>query len=240
MPATALVSQEEDSADAGALIKSAAIFSDLPPSVLAALGDISRVRRYAKGEPVFSFGQFDGAEFFFAASGRLKAAIADASGAMLFESVLAGQFFALAEAVAGVENSRAHNATLTAEEDSQVLSIDALGFAEIVSQRPSLTRNLMQHFARELAAGGSAGAPTETTPERRVFAALMRYVERDAVSGDWRIPKMPKHREIAEASGVDEPSAAAAIALLIQEGVARREYPGLIIADMTRFGRLAA
>jgi hypothetical protein len=98
----------------------------------------------------------------------------------------------------------------------------------------------MHYFARAIAAGSSRAPQADASPERRVFAALMRYIERDAVKGDWRIPKMPKHRELAEASGVDEAAAAAAIAHLIQEGVARREYPGLVIEDMTRFGRFAA
>lgn len=239
MSATPLIAASDD-AEISLLIKRAPLFADLPQSVLDALGGISRRRFYRRGEPVFALGQFDGAEFFFVASGRLKAAIADGGGSMLFEDVAEGQFFALAEAVAASENSRAHKATLTAEEDSEVLAVDAAGFMEVVSQRPSLTRKLMQHFALALAAGVIQGAPSETTPERRVFAVLMRYVERDAANGDWRIPKMPKHRELAEASGVDEPAAAAAIALLIQEGVAKRDYPGLVIADMNRFGKLAA
>lgn len=239
MSATPLIPPSDD-AEISLLIKRAPLFADLPQSVVDALAEISRRRFYKRGEPVFALGQFDGAEFFFVASGRLKAAIADAAGAMLFEEVAAGQFFALAEAVASTENSRAHKATLTAEEDSEVLSVDAAAFLEIASQRPTLTRKLMQHFALALAAGVVQAAPTEASPERRVFAVLMRYIERDAANGDWRIPKMPKHRELAEASGVDEPSAAAAIALLIQEGVARRDYPGLVIADMNRFGKFAA
>jgi len=239
MSATPLTPLSNDE-DMVALVRRAALFADLPESVLTAIAEISGRRFYRQGEPVFALGQFDGAEFFFVATGRLKASIADAAGAMLFEDVCAGQFFALAEAVAALENSRAHKATLTAEEDSEVLSVDAAAFLEIVAQRPSLTRKLMQHFAQALATGVIQGAPSETTPERRVFAVLMRYIERDAANGDWRIPKMPKHRELAEASGVDEPSAAAAIALLIQEGVAKRDYPGLVIADMNRFGKLAA
>ncbi|NWG71933.1 MAG: Crp/Fnr family transcriptional regulator [Parvularculaceae bacterium] len=239
MSATQLVPTSDD-AGTSELVKGATLFGDLPHTVLEALAGISRRRFYSRGEPVFALGQFDGAEFYFVASGRLKAAIADSNGSMLFEDVAAGQFFALAEAVASVENSRAHKATLTAEEDSEVLSVDSAAFLEIVAQRPSLTRKLMQHFALALATGVIQSAPSETTPERRVFAVLMRYVERDTANGDWRIPRMPKHRELAEASGVDEPAAAAAIALLIQEGVAKRDYPGLIISDMNRFGKLAA
>lgn len=240
MPSTPL---DQDCAheDLSALIARAAPFADLPSPVLKFLSDISERHSYAAGETVFSFGQNDGAEFFLVASGRLKAAVPDsAGGAMVVEDILEGQFFGLAEAAAGGENARAEKATLTAETDAEVVAVDVQGFRGIVAQRPSLTRNLMQHFARALVAGAGAAVPAESSPEQRIFAALMRHVERDPVHGDWRIGKMPKHREIAEASGVEEAAAAAAIALLIQEGVARREYPGLVIEDMARFGRLAA
>jgi hypothetical protein len=51
---------------------------------------------------------------------------------------------------------------------------------------------------------------------------------------------MPKHRELAERAGADEAAAASAVAQLIQQGVARREYPGLVIADMAGLARLAS
>ena len=64
-------------------------------------------------------------------------------------------------------------------------------------------------------------------------------MSRDLVSGAWRIEKMPKHREVAQLAGVDEADAASAIAYVIQEGVARRDYPGLIIDDIARLNHLA-
>lgn len=237
MPATPLAVDISDD-DLPALLARAEPFADLPPAALEAISDASQRRRYAAGEAVFALGQHDGSEFFFVAAGRLKAVSPDrAGGAMIVDQIREGQFFGLADAIAGWDPARAEMATLTAETDAEVLSVDSVRFREIVAQRPSLTRNLMNVFARALAAGQPVGA--ESSPERRIFCALMKRIERDAVTGAWRIARMPKHREIADESGVDEQAAAAAVALLIQDGVARREYPGLVIEDMARFARLA-
>ena len=96
----------------------------------------------------------------------------------------------------------------------------------------------MHCFAASLSKAGFQAPPQESSPERRIFAALLEYVERDAVNGDWRISRMPKHRELAEKAGVDEAATAGAIAQLIQDGVARRDYPGLVIEDMAQLSRL--
>ena len=50
---------------------------------------------------------------------------------------------------------------------------------------------------------------------------------------------MPKHRELAERAGVEEAEAASAVAALIQDGVARRDYPALVINDIRRLSDLA-
>lgn len=221
-------------------LKTVAPFNTLPDAVLEAVSEISELRSYLAGEVVFALGQFDGSEFFLVRSGRLRASCADAeSGSMLFEDFGKGQLFGLAEAVASDENPRAGALTLAVEEDADLIAIDAAGFRAIVGQRPSLTRSLMQYFAAALVRASSP-APAESSAERRVFAALIEYVERDAVSGDWRVPKMPKHRELAEKAGADETAAASAVAQLIQQGVARRDYPGLVIADMAGLTRLAS
>ena len=60
------------------------------------------------------------------------------------------------------------------------------------------------------------------------------------MSGGFCIKRMPKHRELADEAGVEESFAANAVATLIQEGVARREYPGLLIDDMSRLNQLAS
>ncbi len=221
-------------------LASSAPFRDLPAPVLTAILQSAERRRYRAGETVFALGQFDGGEVFVVTAGALKLAVADLqNGAMLVEGLEAGALFGLAEAIVGADNPKAERMTLTAEADSVVIAIDAAALRLIAAQRPSLSKNLMVYFARALAESSFVAAPTEVAPERRVIAALMRRVERDAASGEWRIAKMPKHRELADDAGVDEALAAGAVARLIQDGVARRDYPGLIVADMARLERFA-
>jgi len=219
-------------------IASAAPFSDLQMQILDALAAAASRRRYAAGETVFAIGQYDGSEFLVVQSGRLKASHVDpSSGSMIFEETPQGAIYGLAPAVVGGEADGAQSVTIVAERDSEVVAVDAQALRELASQRPSLTRALMLHFAGRLA-GARAGAE-ESSPEQRVYAALCAYVERDAVTAAWRIARMPKHRELADRADVDEAVAASSVAKLIQSGVARRDYPGLIIDDIAQLNRLA-
>ncbi len=219
-------------------IAAAEPFCDLPDQVIAAIANAADVRSYAAGETIFAMGQYDGSEFMIVRAGKVRATYADAdTGAMLFEEASAGEIFGLAIAVAGGDGVRAASMSLAADRETELLAVDAELFRELARERPSLTRNLMLHFARRLS-GGSAAAE-ETSPERRVYAALASYVERDTVSAEWKIVRMPKHRELAESADVDEADAASAVAKLIQSGVARRNYPGLIIDDLAQLNRLA-
>lgn len=231
--------QSFDGPDAAAsAIAQAAPFRDLPEPVIASLAEASSVRAYSAGETVFAMGQFDGSEFMIVRSGKLQVAHADPnSGSMLMEHIRAGEIFGLAWAVIGEEMRAPVGVSLAAEQNCEIVAVDAAALRLIVSQRPSLTRNLMLYFARKVL--GDERVSEESSPERRVFAALSTLAERDTATAEWRITRMPKHRELADRANVDEADAANAVAKLIQTGVARRNYPGLIIDDMAQLNRLA-
>lgn len=232
---------ETDEQDIPEALMLTAPFSDLPKVVLKAVSEAAERRVYQADESVYSPGQFDGAEFLLVERGRLKAAYANPQNeAMLIEEIGPQQFFALAEAAAGGENLRADVVTLTADEDCRVIAFDAAAFRGVIARRPLLARKLMQYFAELLICAQLQTEPSELSAERRVFAALMEYVERDAISGAWKVQRMPKHRELGHKAGADEAATANAIARLIQDGVARRDYPGLIIDDIAQLNRLAS
>lgn len=238
MPANPLPHIEDADTAAAAAIAEATPFRDLPEQVIASLAEAGSVRSYSAGETVFAMGQFDGSEFLIVRSGKLQAARADQkTGSMLIEHIQAGDVFGLAYAVIGEDVRAPVGVSLAAERDCEIVAIDAAALRLIVSQRPSLTRNLMLFFARK--ALGDERLSEESFPERRVYAALSELAERDAVTSEWRISRMPKHRELADRANVEEADAANAVARLIQSGVARRNYPGLIIDDMAQLGRLA-
>ena len=234
----------ETSASADVILPSIASippFKDLPEAVLSAVAEVATVRRCAENETLYAFGQYDGGELFVGAEGALKVSLADPdTGAMMIDIVKDGQIFGLAAAVAGATEQNCDKLTITSEEEALVLAIEVQAFRVIVAQRPSLTRNLMHHFAQTLAGERFTVAAEESSPQRRIYAALMEYVERDAVNADWRIAKMPKHRELAEKADVDETLVANAVAQLIQDEVARRDYPGLVISDISQLNKLAS
>lgn len=222
------------------LIGSIAPFRGLPDAVCDALCANAGRRRYDAGQTVYSVGQYDGGEFFVVVSGVLKVATIDsASGAMVIEEYGEKSVFALDLAMSGCDEELYHRMSVTAEKALDLVAIDTHSFRELASQRPSLMRNLAAVFAEELALQRFSASAPGAAPAQRVFAALLSYVERDEVRGVWRIAKMPKHRQLAEAAGVDEAIAANAVALLIRESIAFREYPGLIIDDMARLNQLA-
>lgn len=226
--------------DARAAIAAAAVFAELDDAMIDRLAGIAEPRAYADGATIAAIGQYDGTEFFVVARGFLRVARIDsASGAMTMEACGPGQCFGLAAAAAGAEAPWGEDYTLTAEGETAFAAVDSAGFRAALDEAPSLARRILNHFAARIAQNDLRAAPAEdAAPERRVFAELLSLVAFEA--GAWRIDRLPKHREIAETVGVEEAIAAAAIARAIQDGVARREYPGLIVDDIERLKVLAA
>lgn len=230
---------QSDEREARDALLAAPLFRDLPSAVAAAVAAVSSVRRLRAGETLLTVGQHDGSEFYCVASGAMKVSRPAADGEMVIERILPGEFYGLAAAVCEKAREDEEAATIAADPDSTVVCVDAAAFRDVVAHRPSLTRALMLHFAAGLVAAARGGA-ADGAPERRIFAALLGHAEREPGTGVWRIARMPKHRELAERAGADEAAVAAAVARLIQDGVARRDYPGLVVADMARLTRLAS
>lgn len=215
-------------------------FHDLPPAVRDIICENSDRRSYEAGQTVFSLGQYDGGEFFVVLKGRLRVSRVDAkTGAMVIEEFGPNSLFGLETALVEEDDSDCQQLAVTAEEELDLIAIDAASFRSLAGGRPSLMRNIAFYFARQLTSLRFQTSPAQAAPEQRVFAALLEYVERDAVSGKWHIQRMPKHRELADRAGVEESITANAVATLIQEGVAERDYPGLIVNDMQRLNQLA-
>ncbi len=230
-------------AQSGDLLESLAtlpLFHDLSDKILGNICESVDLRHYDAGQTVYTLGQFDGSEFFAVISGSMKVSTFEPeTGAMLIEEVGSGAIFAM-ELVFGRGASDAfQHVSVTADEDLVILAIDAESFCLLTNRRPSLMRNVAMHFAGELAARRFRNMTAEARPEQRVFTILLKFVERDGVTGQWRVPHMPKHRALAEEAGVEESTTAAALAMLIQDGIARRDYPGLIIDDLNRLNDLA-
>ncbi|PQA87834.1 Crp/Fnr family transcriptional regulator [Hyphococcus luteus] len=215
-------------------------FQDLPEAVLSLLCEHGERRSYSEGQTVFSLGQYEGAEFLVVLSGALRVSVADGeTGAMMIESVGENDVFGLEIALADAKADLFQQIAVTADSDCDLVAIDAAEFKSLAAGRPSLMRNVAIYLSQTLVGLRFQAVTPQTAPEQRIYAALLECIARDPLSGLWRIEKMPKHRELADRAGADEAEAAAAVAALIQEGVAQRDYPGLIINDMSRLNQLA-
>ena len=202
-------------------------FQDLPEAVLALLCDHSERRSYGAGQTVFSLGQYDGGEFLVVLSGAVRVSVADGeTGAMMIENVGKGGVFGLEIALADPDPKLFLQIAVTADADCDLIAIDAAEFKSLAAGRPSLMRNIAVYLSEALVAQRFRASGQQTAPEQRIYAALLECISRDPLSGVWRIEKMPKHRELADRAGADESAAAAAVAALIQDGVAQRDYPG--------------
>ena len=245
MSATTLAAADEAApepeASGLAALNNIAPFQDLPAAVHEQLEKNSDRRAYTAGQTVYSLGQYDGDEFFVLLKGVLKVSVLDAeTGAMQIDEISENSIFGLEAVLTERSVDEFHRISVTAEDDVDLVAIDAEAFRGLASSRPSLMRNMAMYFAEQLSSVRYKTKTAQAAPEQRVFAALLQFVERSAVNGDWRIDRMPKHRELADQAGVEEAIAASAVAALIQEGVAKREYPGLIINDMQRLNQLAS
>lgn len=221
-------------------ILAASPFTDLSDKIISAIEEASSLREYAAGQTVFSMGQYDGADAFVVARGKMRVSVIDAeTGSVIVDDIGEGRSFAVDLTFVEGEKSVYSRLAVTAEEDLALVFIDAEALRTLAGQRPSLMRNLAQFFAEELGERRFNAMAAEAAPQQRVFAELLKFIERDGVTGLWRVQRMPKHRELADLADVDESIAAGAVATLIQEGIARRDYPGLIVEDMTRLNELA-
>lgn len=240
MSATPLIptTQESDFSDA---LTTFSVFQDLSDAVIDVISKNSDRRNYDEGHTVFTAGQFDASEFYLILSGRLRLSLVDAeTGAMIIEELGEGTIFGLELSLDETAPDFCDRFSATAEEALSMIAIDAEQFRALASQRPSLMRNIATYVAKQLSAVRFDPEHTETAPHQRVYAALLHFVERDAMTGQWRIERMPKHRELADKAGVEEVVTADAVASLIQEGVAQRDYPGMVINDISRLNELAS
>lgn len=217
------------------------LFVDLPQAVLSLLSENSDCRQYSAGQTVLSQGQYVGDEFFLVQEGKIRVSLLDPStGSMMIEDFRENTIFGLEVALSELQGDMFQRVSVTAEDNSRIIAMDAESFRTLASGRPTLMRSIALHFAGELSSLRFKTMTTQTAPERKVFSVLLEYVKRDPLTGLWRIGKMPKHRELADRAGVEEAQTASAVAALIQEGVAKRDYPGLIINDMHRLNQLAS
>lgn len=207
-------------------------FSALPGKVLQQLAENAYERRFAAGETVFTMSQYDGEELFCLLSGtaQFTGSAAD-TGALSVEEIATGDVVGL-EYVLGNSEELAFQTSLTATSDLHVAIIESHLLRDIVKSSPAAARAFLASFARQLMRAKAGKVASNDDPHKRIYIALFGMVERSAANpAEWAIAQMPKHRELGELAGASEAEAAEAVAGLISKGIARRNYPGLVVED---------
>ncbi|MEO1014728.1 MAG: Crp/Fnr family transcriptional regulator [Pseudomonadota bacterium] len=213
-------------------------FANASDPILLRVVQATSYRKYRDGETISSSGQYDGSEFFVVISGAITSARLDAvSGSMIVERYDAGEEYGIAAAIADKVDAEDANATLCADGETEIAVVDADAFRGILKNDDQLARDLLNYVAKRVVGGGLKAVTPESSGRQRIHEALMKLAE--GADGRWRIPRMPKHRELAERAQVDEALAAETVARLIANGVVARDYPGLVIEDIEELRRLA-
>ncbi|HAC57261.1 MAG TPA: hypothetical protein DCF73_02770 [Rhodobiaceae bacterium] len=220
------------------------ILSALLPRELALLAAECEWRSVEQGEILFNIdqgGDFDGVTFVVAGSVRLARGIG-AAGRIFYTDVNAGGQFGEMAAFGVAEEG----ISAVAREDGMVATLSGKRFVELLSREESVSRALLCQYAQRLRAREMSGGPaergaTEGTGAQRIYGELLALAE-PQLSDDGRdclrIARLPRHRELAARVDTTEEVVARAIAELVREGIALRDYPGLIVADEARLRAL--
>lgn len=226
--------------DATQSLKGIHILGMLAPRELVLLAAECDWRHFERDDIIFSAGQgaaLGGVMFVVAGTVRL-ARITGASGRVAFLDVEAGGQFG-EMSVLGVSEA---DLSAIARDSCQIAIMPEERFTELLAREESVSRRLLCQYARLLRQGIEAVAtPAQPASEgatgaQRVYVELLSLAEpqpgEDGVSGEALfVPRLPRHRELAQRLTTTEEVVAGAIADLVKHGIAERKYPGLVIKN---------
>lgn len=222
--------------DATQSLKGIHILSTLMPRELALLAAECEWRHYERDDIIFTAGQ--GAALggvMFVVSGTVRLArITGASGRVAFLDVEAGGQFG-EMSVFGVSEA---DLSAIARNSCQIAIMPEERFTELLAREESVSRLLLCQYAKLLRQGIEAVATPAsslnegTTGAQRVYIELLSLAEpQPGAEESLFVPRLPRHRELAQRLTTTEEVVAGAIADLVKRGIAERQYPGLIIKN---------
>ncbi|MBO6636246.1 Crp/Fnr family transcriptional regulator [Parvibaculum sp.] len=215
------------------------ILAGLPQRELSLLAVECTWRAVAPNEILLNLMQGDtlgGVTFVVSGGVRLARSVGD-GGRVIYTDVNAGGQFG-ERSIFGIAES---DLTVVAREEGLVASLSEARFLDLLSREESVSRSLLCQYAkllrdREVSGLRESAPAVEGTGAQRVYGELLALAEpHKNVDGreGLRIAKLPRHRELAARLDTTEEVVARAIADLVREGIAVRDYPGLIVGDRT-------
>jgi CRP-like cAMP-binding protein len=132
------------------ILKTAEIFSEVPDEVLSEVAARTREVRLKRNEVLFRMGD-PGTTTFIVAAGRLRVHVADRLVATVGERAVVGELAAL--------SSEPRTASVTAEDDSLLLTLDQESLFDLMLDRQEIARGIIRVLVGRLRDVRSPGAP---------------------------------------------------------------------------------
>ncbi len=208
----------------------------LPQTTLDGITQTCRHMSYAPGDVVGGPGAGE-ASMAFVRSGAVRISMPpDRHGDVAFQDVGAGGVFGHLEALAG---ETPHLSAVSLSE-SKVSFLSADEFCVLVTANPAIALQLLRAQALD-AMNATPRAPHQADGNsHKLYAELLRMAETDPDNqGVLMVSRLPRHRELADWTGLSEADVAAGLASLVKSGCAERRYPGLSILDADKLRQMA-
>ena len=220
------------------------ILADVEPRELTLLAAECDWRSYARNDIIFSAGQGGTrGDVVFVVQGAVRLARpTGTAGRISYVDVFAGGQFG-ETGILGLDDG---DLTAIAREDTLIALLPEARFSELLSHQESVSRALLLQYAkmlrsREAAAGAASEAQPGATGAQRVYAELLALAEPRA-QGDARggliVPRLPRHRELADRLSTTEEVVASAIAELVRLEIAEHDYPELWVKNEAALRRI--
>jgi|GEM_PF-6250675 len=160
----------------------------------------------------------------------------DREGEVAFHDVPGGALFGHLEALA--DETPRISAVATAP--ATILMMPADVFRTTIERHPQIALHLMRDHARATLSDTPRAPAEPGASNQGLYAELLRLAEDDpSTPGHMVISRLPRHRELAEWTGLPEAEIAASLAGLVKTGCAERQYPGLTILDADKLRKMA-
>jgi CRP-like cAMP-binding protein len=208
------------------------LFADVPRDSLELIEGQCAWMTLGEGDQVFDKDS-DTLDVYFVAKGnvRILSMVAPDQEVALAD-IRAGGYFGELAAIDGQKRS----ARAVATTETVLASLSGPAFLDVLRAHHSVTVQVLSRIGRVVRdLDRRVVKMSSQTEHQRIWSELLRLAEpQPSRTGQWYIPDMPNHREIAAWAGTSKESVAAAIGELARDGIVKRQTMGLIISDMPR------
>ncbi|MGD1933690.1 MAG: Crp/Fnr family transcriptional regulator [Candidatus Phaeomarinobacter sp.] len=225
-----------DEASLADRLRGIACFNGVANTTLDTLSKACRALSYAAGDIIGGPAAGE-AMIAFVVSGTARISMPpDRHGDVTFSDVGMGGLFGHLEALAQ-EQPRLSAVALG---DCDIIILPADDFRVLIEANPSIALHILKTQALDAMSESPRVPPQPGSGSYKLYAELLRMAELSQDdTGTLLISKLPRHRQLADWTGLSEADVAGSLAELVKSGCAERRYPGLAILDADKLRQLA-